>query len=62
MQGTNPITQRSANQSMTNGTNSNPRQAAVIPRNFGSVSRDSGATDKFAHDRLVYLVANFKVC
>lgn len=60
-QGTNPITQRSANQGTTNGTVYNSRQAAVVPRTFGSISRDSGASEKHAHDRLVYLIANFKV-
>lgn len=56
--GMNPITQRSTIPPPQNGNVSQPKAGSQKPH----ASMELGSADKHAHDRLVFLMANFMVC
>lgn len=56
--GSNPITQKSSNTPPLNGVSNQPRGTS---KNLAS-SRETNTPDRHAHDRLMYLLANFVVC
>ncbi|KAK4992594.1 poly(A)-binding protein binding protein [Elasticomyces elasticus] len=58
-QGTNPITQRSSNSNAPNGVHNLPAKNGSNAARFTPPVQEGNNVDKSAHDRLLFLIANF---
>ena len=56
--GTNPITQRAS----TNNTNGTEKPLPKVPSQSQTKSSTESHSDKHAHDRALFVIANFTVC
>jgi hypothetical protein len=59
-QGTNPITQRPTNQNVPNGVVTAAKSSAG-PKSTDAAVKETNTPDQHANDRLMFLLANFKV-